>query len=40
MKQAVILALASMGFGAAVTLMLTKPPVFLYFLAKLFALVR
>ncbi len=35
-----LLTLASMGFGSAVTIVLTKPPVVLALLLKLGALVR
>ena len=40
MKNVVLLMLASMSFGATAVLLLTKPPVFLYFLGKLLALVH
>jgi hypothetical protein len=40
MKAAVLLMLASMGFGATAALLLTKPPVVVYFFAKLLTLIR
>ncbi len=35
-----LLAVASMGFGSAVTILLTKPPVIVTLLVKLGALIR
>ncbi len=35
-----LLALASMGFGSAITILLTKPPVVVALLLKLGALIR
>lgn len=38
--RVLLLALASTGFGVALTLALTKPPVFLAMMLKLLAVVR
>ena len=38
--RVVLLTLASMGFGAALTLVLTKPPVFLAVLLKIISVIK
>lgn len=38
--RVVLLTLASMGFGAALTLALTKPPVFLAVLLKIISVIK
>lgn len=40
MKQIILLMITSMGFGAAAVILLTKPPVIMYFLGKLLLLAR
>lgn len=40
MTRVILLVFASMGFGAALTLALTKPPVFFALLMRVLAVVR